>query len=79
MLSKNHLLHVCQIGSGRDQCRYLESSDDKPFCLKLRPIASKIDAKINEKLKDRPNTQLAIGDNCQGYPVLLNILQGYDV
>lgn len=90
MLSLKQLQHVCLLHGGPNQCRYLNQDDNdmnKFYCKKQRPNdRKKIDKKVNEYLNDcqkkniDPTKQAHyIGDNCQGYPVLKNIPQGYDV
>jgi hypothetical protein len=89
-LSKNHVKNVCLLNCGSKTCRYLHNDEfdsSKFHCLKLRPIEkNKIDEatenfianckmkKINPKLIDKP-----IGNNCEGFLLLRNIKQGYDV
>lgn len=90
MLSKKQLSDVCLLYQGSGMCRYLTQDDgdyNKWNCLKHRVIEK---AKIDEKVQDfvieshKKNVDPAkqnypIGDNCSGYPLLKNLMQGYDV
>ena len=87
-LSKKQLNDVCLLYQN-GQCRYLEQDANDWncwHCLKKRPIEKqKIDKKVSEFIKDEqskghdPYKQNApLGDNCQGYPLLRHIEQGYD-
>lgn len=88
-LSQNQLKHVCMINGGYRQCRYLaqdEQDYSKWYCLKKTGQAKQIDEDLDdtlESLKQRKmnyKTQgLPVGDNCNGYPLLKIIDQGYDV
>lgn len=79
-LSNKHLHDVCLLRSEDKSsiCRYLANDDldsSKWHCQKLKANAKKsIDREVERSLDVVPS-----GDNCQGYPVLKNILQGYDV
>lgn len=89
MLSKKHLADVCLLNQGCDACRFVSQDENdwtKYYCIKLRPIEkAKIDKKIVDYLAEckrkgiDPHKQaIPIGDNCQGYPLLHSIEQGYD-
>lgn len=79
-LSKRHLEDVCLANSHDTSavCRYLmndELDSSKWHCQKLKAAAKRmIDREVAENLGLIPS-----GDNCQGYPVLKNIMQGYDL
>lgn len=79
-LSNNHLNDVCLLNSEdkTKMCRYLmndELDSNRWHCQKLKPIAKKrIDYEVDRNLGIVPS-----GDNCQGYPILKNITQGYDL
>jgi len=89
MLSKKQLKDVCMLySSGFKQCRYLriDSFDSQCYCLKLKVSdKKKIDVKVNDFLREcrkkgvDPYAQnVPMGDNCNGYPILKIIEQGYD-
>jgi len=90
MLSKLQLENIC-MHNCRDSrtCRYLFEDDrvyGKYYCYKQRPIDKvKIDSKLNQYIKeckkkgiDPFDSNIPLGDNCSGYPVLKHIEQGYD-
>jgi ribosomal protein S10 len=87
MLSKKHLEDVCLCRSGSLTCRFLSmESWDKFVCVKLRPIEKKkIDARVADIIQEAKKNGIdpaaanrPLGDNCQGYPLLKTIEQGYD-
>lgn len=87
-LSPNQLAHVCLKGGGEGECRYLSEGDDGNFyCLKLVAMRrKKIDEAVTwfEKTRtdhglDPADEAVPQGDNCKGYLLLLDVLQGYDV
>lgn len=89
MLSKKQLQDVCLCTGGNTICRYLNRDEfqwDKFNCLKLRPIEkAKIDSRVADKIYDAKKKGIdpkslndPLGDNCQGYPLLKSIEQGYD-
>lgn len=87
MLSKKQLLNICMLGSGSKTCRYLGTDDDDPskyVCLKLASDKKRIDSKIVDKTAKTGGvlpTHMAnwpMGNNCEGYPLLKHIEQGYD-
>lgn len=89
MLSLKQLRDVCLTGQGSKQCRYLRPDDQdyqKYYCMKKKPTdRRKIDTKVSEYLHDCKKRSLdpdaqghPLGDNCEGYPVLKYIEQGYD-
>lgn len=79
-LSAKHLKDVCLLGFSNKSktCRYLRNDEldsSKWHCQKLMPqIREKIDMEVNMSDSSHPS-----GDNCSGYPILKNIVQGYDV
>lgn len=83
-LTQKHLDDVCLLNFDNvsKTCRYLKNDEldqRKWYCQKLQTeIKSKIDKFIHgfeqRNLKDVP-----MGDNCEGYPILKHINQGYDV
>ncbi len=91
MLSQNQLDHVCLLGQGTACCLYLDQDPNdyqKFYCLKLRKADKQMmDDKVKDfldnckriKLDPYKQNNIPFGDNCSGYPYLLNILQGYDV
>lgn len=84
-LSTKHVKNICLLNQGQACCRYLGLDDvdfSKYHCLKHKTeLRKKIDDYVNKQsnLKDPSNKNLPVGNNCQGYPVLKNIEQGYDV
>lgn len=90
-LTTKQLTDVCLLNdSNHKTCRYLKNDDLEPskwYCCKLRENdKSKIDSRTKQLLKDcrdrgiNPKTlNVAMGDNCSGYPLLKLIDQGYDV
>lgn len=89
MLSLPQLNDVCMLHGGSNQCRYLEM-DNKAYgkwhCKKQSPDARHLDDLVDEHIRtcridgvDPNTTNIPIADNCNGYPFLKDILQGYDV
>lgn len=78
-LSANHLKDVCLLGCEdvKNTCRYLRNDELDPskwHCQKLSyQVRTKIDLEADLSPKGFP-----LGDNCKGYPILKNIVQGYD-
>jgi len=78
-LSPKQLKDVCLLGHSdiSKTCRYLRNDEldqSKWHCQKLMcGVKSKIDYQVETSIKKSPS-----GDNCAGYPVLKNIVQGYD-
>lgn len=90
MLSDKQLKDVCLAWVNDHRCcRYLDDGDSKGnyYCLKQRVDDKKsIDESVNkfklECLKngiDPKSMNEPLGDNCQGYPLLKTVPQGYDV
>lgn len=89
MLSLKQVQDVCLAYSGdNDRCRYLAQDNidrRKWYCLKQTVKKTEIDDDVNEFLRELKNKNLdpnkqgvPLGNNCQGYPLLKNIEQGYD-
>lgn len=89
MLSLKQLNDVCLANTtSSDRCRFLHqdpSEPDKFFCLKLTGKGAKIDQEANNyivemrrKGRDPGEDGMPLGDNCPGYPLMRNIVQGYD-
>jgi hypothetical protein len=84
-LSAKHLHDVCLLGNGdrSKTCRYLkndELADGKWYCQKLQPaVKLKIDVTIEAYLNKSFFSIVSSGDNCEGYPVLKHVMQGYDI
>jgi hypothetical protein len=90
MLSLRQINDVCL---GQDEtyrrCRYLaqdETDSSKYYCCKLSSKAKELDDEIDSYLKDCKKRNydprkdnLPLGDNCQGYVIFRELLQGYDV
>lgn len=91
MLSQKQLEDVCLLYGGTSKtCRYLRQDDLDPgkiHCLKhKKKDKSKIDKAVSDwvtechkKGIDPWNQNKPIGDNCAGFPVLKNTVQGYDI
>lgn len=88
-LSLRQIQDVCLIYSNDSRkCRYLAQDDSNPsvyYCLKKSSKKAEIDDETNDYLKDQkkkgadPRKQATpLGDNCEGYPILRYIKQGYD-
>lgn len=82
MLSKNQLYDVCALGQG-DICRYLSHRPNISgyVCVKKHAARKKeVDDQINQLIKSGDlNPKDVPPINCDGYPILYNIIQGYDV
>lgn len=85
-LTIRHLGEVCLLHhpDPTKTCRYLlndELDSGKWYCQKLRPdVKSQIDqhtASVSRKAKFRSG--MPSGDNCEGYPLLKHVPQGFDV
>lgn len=90
MLSQKQLENVCLLFCGNHkQCRYLDedSRSWKWYCVKHKKSTKDLkDATIERFIQDcqfkglDPKVQgVALGNNCGGYAIFKNILQGYDV
>lgn len=90
MLSLKQVSDICMgFDTSHRRCRYIsqdENDDQKFYCLKLTSKATEIDSEITSYLVECKNKgrdpyleNLPLGDNCQGYPVLRYIQQGYDI
>jgi hypothetical protein len=88
-LSLKQLQDVCLLYSGNyKRCRYLAQDDTdstKWYCLKKSSKRSDIDDETYEFLKelkkkglDASKQGIPLGDNCDGFPILKHIDQGYD-
>ena len=90
LLSKKQLTDVCLLGAmSYDTCRYCQRDAIdymKWYCVKLyERDQKKIDKKIYDYLIDCDQkgispyaSNVPLGDNCSGYPLLKTIEQGYD-
>lgn len=89
MLSQKQLRDVCLVYDTTFQkCRYLSQDENdytKFYCLKKTARANDIDVELDDfirdtrkKGKDPRKENVPLGDNCQGYPLLRHINQGYD-
>jgi hypothetical protein len=80
-LSRKHVEDICLLNQGSACCRYLASDDTVSYkfhCLKHKSeLKKKIDDVVNKVALSKD--KVPVGNNCQGYPVLKNIEQGYDV
>lgn len=89
MLSKKQLKDVCLMDdTSHKKCRYLSHDENdytKYYCLKKNSRKQEIDFELEEFVKqtldrgkDPKDSNVPLGDNCQGYPILRYIEQGYD-
>jgi len=88
-LSKKQLTDVCLLGSmSYETCRYCQRDSidyKKWYCVKhYKKDQEKIDKKIYKYFIEcgqkgiSPYSNVPLGDNCSGYPLLKTIEQGYD-
>jgi hypothetical protein len=88
-LSLKQLQDVCLLYSNDSRkCRYVAQDDTNHnvwFCLKKSSKKAEIDEETDDYLRDMrkkgndPKKQaVPLGDNCEGYPILRYIKQGYD-
>lgn len=90
MLSLKQIEDVC-LGNDTThrRCRYFSQDDtdrNKFYCLRLSAKAFEIDEEVNlylaecqKRNKNPLDEKFPLGDNCQGYPLLRHLEQGYDV
>lgn len=89
MLSLKQLQDVCLLHTNSHRkCRYLAQDDDDPYkyyCVKKSSKKVDIDDETEDHFKEckkkgtDPYVQgVPLGDNCDGYPILKHIEQGYD-
>lgn len=90
-LSNRQLQDICLLNSEDKSktCRYLsndELDENKWYCQKLRgKIKERIDDDVfvflhrHKSASSSSVPAFPCGDNCQGYPMLKHIQQGYDV
>jgi len=92
MLSLKQVKNVCHGNAtiSSNHCRYLERDDFDPnkyYCLKLisekrKIIDKRVDEYIAEckrKNKNPFDQNVPLGNHCQGYIKLKNLVQGYDI
>jgi hypothetical protein len=86
MLSKKHVKDVCLCtnhnADPEDVCRYCQHGSFGEFnCVKLSKGKKVADVDIASQIANGadPCTIPYSGDNCQGYPYLRHVKQGYDV
>lgn len=77
-LTRKHIEDVCLLWHANPSktCRHIiadELDSNKWYCNKLRPNAN------DSLLLNSSSMPLARGDNCNGYPLLKHIEQGFDV
>lgn len=88
-LSLKQLQDVCLLHYGDHRCcRYLaqdDSNPDKWYCLKKTSKKAEIDDEASDYIKEQRKKGLdptkqgyPLGDNCEGYPILKYIEQGFD-
>lgn len=85
-LTIRHLGEVCLLHhpDPTKTCRYLSNDEldsSKWYCQKLRPDAKRqIDEVVDaSSRKSRVRSGTPSGDNCEGYPLLKHMPQGFDV
>jgi hypothetical protein len=89
MLDKQQLDKYCLPNGGYLRCIYLAQDDmhyDKFYCLKKSPKKIIVDKEhlevlelLKKKNKDPQSQGIALGNNCSGFLLLKNTLQGFDV
>ena len=89
MLSKKHLEKYCMPHAGHLACHYLARDDNKPdkyFCLKKSHKKAVVDRELKDVLEllkkkggDPTKQGIPLGNNCSGFLLLKNVLQGFDV
>lgn len=89
MLSLKQLKDICLVNDGtHKKCRYLAQDENdytKFYCIKKTAKAQELDAELSDfikearkKGKDPLKDNVPLGDNCNGYPLLRHLMQGYD-
>lgn len=85
-LTLRHLGEVCLLHhpDATKTCRYLVNDELDPskwYCLKMRSESkSQIDLAVaSASRKLRIKSGMPSGDNCEGYPLLKHMPQGFDV
>jgi hypothetical protein len=81
-LSAKHLDEVCLLNFDdvSKTCRYLKNDEldnRKWYCQKLQIVAKKKIDKFFENKNIR--SDVPQGNNCEGYPLLKHVIQGYDI
>lgn len=89
MLSQNQVDDRCLAYGGHKMCRYLvyDQKTGKHLCIKkVDQLREEIDRRVEKHIEKAKATGQdlvmlgrAIGDNCQGYLYLKNVVQGYDI
>lgn len=88
-LSLQQLQSYCNYkATDSSRCRYLGQDDNDSsvyFCLKKSPKKKEIDEEASETIKDMKKRGVdpskgnsPLGDNCEGFPILRYIKQGFD-
>ena len=88
-LTKAHVTDICLWNENdHTTCRYCAQDDfdsTKFYCIKQSAKKAIADSEVQDYLKKMkssgqdPNKQgYPLGDNCQGYPIMQHIDQGYD-
>ena len=79
-LSALHVMHVCKLATN-NQCKYLledELDADVFQCLKNSSMRTIAENNKSNKLLIRDIPDLTNNDNCPGYPIMRQIILGYD-
>jgi hypothetical protein len=79
-LSALHVMHVCKLGTS-SQCKYLledELDPDVFQCLKKSSMRAVAENTKSSKFIRKDVPDLSNNDNCPGYPILRQIILGYD-
>lgn len=89
MLSKKHLEKYCLPHGSSLCCHYLARDDSQPdryYCLKKSNKKAVVDKELKEVLdllkrkgSDPHKQGIPLGNNCPGFLLLKNVLQGFDV
>ena len=80
-LTLKHLQDICLLGhqDKSKTCRYLKNDElenNKWYCQKLQPMTK---LKIDNDIANTKSNFIPSGDNCEGFPLLKHIDQGYDI
>jgi len=88
-LTKKHVKDICLwYASNFRTCKYCTQDELDPskfYCLKQSSKKAIVDSEVKEYFKKMINSNqdpkkqgLPLGDNCQGYPIMKYLEQGYD-
>lgn len=88
VLTPKHVKDVCTGLGGSHRCRFLSQDENdytKWYCMKKTGKAAIIEAEYKQYIEDcskrgtdPASANFPLADNCEGYPLLRHIKQGYD-